>query len=64
MASSCQKCILGYNYITANKYVILIVKPDTFTDPAAIRDMELPWKLHSRAGPENNTCTYVRSKQP
>ena len=44
-------------------HMILIVKPNPFTDPAAIADVELPRKLNSRTWSENYSRTDLSTEK-
>lgn len=47
-----------------NVDVILVVKPDAFTDPASVSNMKFPRKFHAGMGSENNILANLRTKEP
>jgi len=62
MGASRQEGFLGDDHVVPNVNVVLVMKPDTFTDPRISTDVQLPWKSHSGSRPENYSSLNLRTE--
>ena len=47
----------------ADSYLVLVMKPDAFADPAVIANLEIPGEFDSGARSKDNTVAYFGPEQ-